>query len=88
MKYSIFAGAVRWSGGTMILERGQSIEDDHPFAKERPDLFDGNLPGAQIPQPKQRERREPRVERATRAPGEQRGPARGGRGKAGDKSGE
>lgn len=66
MRYSNFAGIVRWSGGTTILSRGQSIDDDHPLLAERPDLFNGNEPGASLqthPTPAP-------VERATRAPGE------------------
>ncbi len=48
MLYSKVAGTVRWSEGTIVLHRGQSIDDDHALAVERPDLFDENEPGAEI----------------------------------------
>ena len=48
MKYAKAAGAVRWSEGWITLRRGQSIENDHPLAIERPDLFDDVEPGAEI----------------------------------------
>ena len=49
MKYSKIAGVVRWSEGTIVLRRGQSIDDEHPLALERSDLFDDVEPGAEIP---------------------------------------
>lgn len=67
MKYSLFSGVVRYSGGTAVLSRGMSADDNHPLVKERPDLFGDEAPGAHLRGP------EPRVERATRAPGEKRG---------------
>ncbi|MFE2352212.1 hypothetical protein [Kitasatospora cineracea] len=71
MKYAIVNGAVRWSGGLQVLRTGQSIEDDHPLALERPELFTGDQPGPDIKKPG-RHRGGPVVETATRAPGEQR----------------
>lgn len=65
MKYSKIEGVVRWSGGTTVLRRGQSIDDDHPLLSEKPTLFDDEDPGASIITPGA-----PVVERATRAPGE------------------
>lgn len=65
MKYATSTLVVRWSGGTATLTEGMSVDDDHPLAIERPDLFhDGNAP-AQLAAP-------PVIERATRAPGERR----------------
>lgn len=64
MKYSKVTGAVRWSGGTTLLRKGQTADPDHPLVKERPDLFDESVPGPSLSVPK------PTVERATRAPGE------------------
>jgi hypothetical protein len=63
VKYSKVTGAVRWSGGTTLLRRGQSADPDHPLVKERPDLWTDQAPGASLSAP-------PTVERATRAPGE------------------
>lgn len=78
MKYSKVAGVVRWSGGTITLNRGMSADDDHPLVVERPDLFTDEAPPAQLrtrPGP-------PVVERATRGPGEVReAPARRGPGR-------
>lgn len=68
MKYSSFAGIVAWSQGEILLRHGQSIEEDHPLYKERPDLFQGLAPGADLTA--QPQHGEPLVERATRAPGE------------------
>lgn len=34
------SGVTRWSGGTAVLKAGQTIDEDHPLAKERPDLFE------------------------------------------------
>lgn len=79
MKYSKVSGAVRWSGGTTILGVGQSADDDHPLVKERPDLWGAEAPGASLTAP-------PRVERATRAPGEVRKVAPGAAKKAAPKS--
>jgi len=76
MKYANRTGAVRWSGGTTLLRKGQSADDDHPLVRERPDLFDDNEPGASLSS----RRGAPVVERATRAPGEtRRTPRRGPR---------
>ncbi len=33
------SGVVAWSGGTIVLRAGQSIDNDHPLLAERPDLF-------------------------------------------------
>lgn len=35
------SGVIAWSGGTTVLRAGQSIDEDHPLLKERPDLFEG-----------------------------------------------
>ena len=77
MKYSLFTGAVRWSGGTAILRKGQSADPDHPLVKERPKLWTDTPPGASLSAPQS----PPVVERATKAPGEirqtpRRGPGR------------
>lgn len=73
MKYSKVSGIVRWSGGSTVLGMGTSIDDDHPLAAERPDLFGDEAPGADIRTPgPARPKGEAPVERATRAPGEKR----------------
>ena len=64
MMHSRIAGVVRWSGGTILLRMGQSIDNDHPLVDERPDLFEEKTPGASI------KSHGPSIERATRAPGE------------------
>jgi hypothetical protein len=69
MKYSKIAGAVRWSGGTTLLRKGQSADDDHPLVLERPRLFTAVAPGASLSTGR---KAAPVVERATRAPGERR----------------
>lgn len=49
IKYSSTEGVVAWSGGTQLLQRGQSIDENHPLYQERPDLFQGLAPlGADI----------------------------------------
>lgn len=68
MKYSSFSGVVAWSQGDILLSQGQAADDDHPLVLERPDLFQGLAPKAdlstsQTPAP---------IERATQAPGERR----------------
>jgi hypothetical protein len=78
MKFSKIEGVCEWSGGTILLKRGMSIDDDHPLAQERADLFDDQEPKADI------QSGGPVVERATAAPGEIRttpgaGPAKGNR---------
>lgn len=74
MKYSKVTGAVRWSGGTTILGKGTSADDDHPLVLERPDLFTDEAPGADLKGPGRAAPQAPEapVERATRAPGEMR----------------
>lgn len=79
MRYARITGAVRWSGGTTILHKGMSADDDHPLVKERPDLFDDEAPGAELPSP--RRGTSPVVERATRGPGEVRETPRRGPGR-------
>jgi hypothetical protein len=74
MKYSKIAGAVRWSGGTTLLRKGQSADDDHPLVKERPHMFTDEPPGASLSAGR---KAAPVVERATRAPGEVRQTRRG-----------
>lgn len=44
MKYSSFEGVVQWTGGQLLLRSGQSIDEDHPLYRERPDLFQGLAP--------------------------------------------
>lgn len=80
MKYAKVSGAVRWSGGTTIINEGMSADEDHPLVVERPDLFGDDAPPPVLTsQAGDRRRRDmaagrgPRVERATRAPGEVRG---------------
>jgi len=71
VKYVKHSLAVRWSGGTAALREGQSIADDHPLVAERPDLFTDAAPEPDIRMPAAPGRRgAPRVERATREPGE------------------
>ncbi|MGW3346790.1 hypothetical protein ACWDA3_26055 [Nonomuraea rubra] len=73
MKYSKVTGAVRWSGGTTLLERGMSAAEDHPLVVERPDLFTDEAPGARLADPAAPAAQgPPQVERATREPGETR----------------
>lgn len=80
MKYSKVSGVVRWSGGTTVLGVGMSADADHPLVLERPDLFGDDAPPPMLPGPA-RSRGEtppgvpaaPKVEQATRAPGEKRG---------------
>lgn len=80
MKYVKRSMAVRWSGGTTTLREGQSIGDDHPLVEERPDLFTDAEPEPDIKMPAVPGRHgAPRVERATRAPGEVRKTAPGKR---------
>lgn len=70
MQYANLSGSVRWSGGTIVLRKGQSIDDAHPLLAERPDLFDDQEPGAEIGG---------RVQTNMQRPGEnrmERGPAR------------
>lgn len=76
MRYANITGAVRWSGGTTLLRKGQSADPDHPLVKERPDLFTGDEPGASLSAPQRST-----VERATRAPGEVRDTPRRGPGR-------
>jgi hypothetical protein len=68
VKYSKLAGVVRWSGGTTVLRKGQSADDDHGLVKERPELFTDVAPGASLSVSASKPA--PAVERATRAPGE------------------
>jgi hypothetical protein len=71
MKYCKLSGIVQWSGGSMLLHHGMTADDDHPLVLERPDLW-----GDEGPAPALRSETsdgEPRVERATRGPGEKRG---------------
>lgn len=48
MLYSKVAGMVRWSDGNIRLSEGQSIDEDHPLVKERPDLWTDEAPSASI----------------------------------------
>lgn len=65
VKYSKHHGMLAWSGGTLLLKLGQTIDRDHPIVKERPDLFGDTDPGATI-----KHTSAPVVERGTSAPGE------------------
>jgi hypothetical protein len=71
MKYSKVSGVVRWSGGTLLLGKNDSIDDNHPLVAERPDLFTDEAPPAKHRGPAQPD--EPLVERATNRPGTRRG---------------
>jgi hypothetical protein len=79
VKFSRIAGVVRWSGGTTLLRRNQSADDDHPLVVERPDLWTDEVPGASLSSA--RKAASPAVERATRAPGEVRQTPRRGPGR-------
>jgi hypothetical protein len=67
MLFSTFAGVVTWSQGTITLRRGQTIDEEHPFARERRDLFTDEDPGAEI-----RSTPATRVQTAMQKPGEKR----------------
>lgn len=72
MQFSKISGTLTWSRGTIVLRKGQTIEDDHPLIVERPDLFTDEDPGAEI-------RQGPpavRIETAMQRPGETRGEKR------------
>lgn len=43
-RYSSTEGVVAWSGGQQLLRQGQSIDEQHPLYRERPDLFQGLAP--------------------------------------------
>lgn len=63
---------VAWSSGKSVLRKDEAWDAESDLVRERPDLFaeaPGRAAGAA-----------PRVERATRAPGEQRGPRKSNRG--------
>ena len=78
MKYSSFSGIVAWSQGEILLRQGQAADDDHPLVLERPDLFKGLEPPADLatsPQPRP-------VEQAIQVPGQTR-PSRVPRGGSG-----
>lgn len=64
MKYSNFAGVLRWSGGTIILKNGQRVDENHPVVSERPELFGDSDTGEDVIHTPTT------VERATAAPGE------------------
>lgn len=66
MKYCKAEGVIAWSGGTTILRKGMSFDDDHDLVAQRPELFDDTDPGAThtaTPQVGS-------IERATAGPGE------------------
>lgn len=74
MKYAKVSGAVRWSGGSVVLGAGTTTaDDDHPLVKERPDLWTDEAPAPTLPGPG---RAAGRVEDASARPGIKRG-ARG-----------
>lgn len=62
---------VAWSAGKSVLNKNEPWDDQAELVKERPDLFDV--------EPARAAGAVPRVERATRAPGERRGPRKSGR---------
>ena len=74
-KYCKVSGIVQWSGGSMLLHEGMTADDDHALVKERPDLWrdDGPAPALRSKEGDAVRSAPPRVERATRAPGEKRG---------------
>lgn len=64
--------ATEWAGMPVTVRAGEAWAANDPFVKSKPDLFG--------PPPKVRRvgpAPAPRVERATRAPGEKRGPSSG-----------
>lgn len=65
MKYCNTNGVLRWSGGTILLKSGMSIDDDHPLVTERPELWNDQEPGATVSGPQIGN-----IERGTAAPGE------------------
>lgn len=76
IKYAIFSGMVTWSGGKMLLNEGTTIDDDHPFYLERPDLFSDDAPEPNLPGPGRLARRS-EVENASARPGQKRATKRG-----------
>lgn len=66
MQFAKSGGVVTWSQGTIVLRKGQTIEDGHPLLEERPDLFSDDDPGAEI------RTSAPRVQTAMQRPGEAR----------------
>lgn len=62
---------VAWSAGKSVLNKGEPWDDQADLVRERPDLFDTA--------PARPAGAAPRIERATRAPGERRGPRKSGR---------
>lgn len=78
MKYARISGVVRWTQGTTVLSAGvTTADDDAPLVLERPDLFTDEEPAAHLAGPGRNKRADgPVVERATRSPGEKRGPGR------------
>lgn len=61
---------VGWDGGSVMLVKGKPWDDSHPLVRARPGLFTDAPPDSTVAGA-------PRVERATRAPGEVRGPKPG-----------
>lgn len=51
MLYSKLTGVVAYSGGQAALREGQPIDEDHPLAKERPDLFGEGNEVSSVPSP-------------------------------------
>ena len=74
MKYCKVSGIVQWSGGSMLLHEGMTADDDHLLVLERPDLWGDRGPAPSLRSEGGDEQRSapPRIERATRAPGERR----------------
>ncbi len=63
-KYAKDTSIVGSSSGRVVLKRNTAVDDSHPLVQERPELF------ADEPQ---RVAGGPKIERATRRPGERRG---------------
>jgi hypothetical protein len=68
--YSTIAGVVRWSQGTIVLTRGQSIEEGHPLVEERPELFTYEKPPTSVRSWGKSPLRRGRVESGVQRPGE------------------
>lgn len=64
MRYAKSSGLVTWSGGQKLIREGDSIDNDHPLVAERPDLWTGTAPGADI--------RSEKIETGRQAPGQTR----------------
>jgi hypothetical protein len=61
------------SGDPVAVNKGDAYDDSHPLVRIKPALFGPEPPEEAVAGGRQR----PRIERATRAPGEVRRPGRG-----------